>query len=146
MIDVVVNSLEEGDKRPLLAPNTTYTIAVHSIGTVRKANDHTKSQSKTFDQQFKCRADIRIKRTALWRRYDPSALLDKQGHAQGFLDLLHLVAYCRVGQAQLVRSLADALMTGSRFKALQRLERRQFSKVEFRHLTCRPACHACVTR
>ena len=55
MVQVVVKSLEEGDKRPLFAPNTVYTVTASYKGQIRKANDHTKSNSKSFNQQFKFR-------------------------------------------------------------------------------------------
>ena len=53
MIQVVVNSLEEGDKRPLFAPNTVYTVSAQYRGQIRKANDHAVEKSKNFTQQFK---------------------------------------------------------------------------------------------
>jgi large repetitive protein len=53
MVDVVVKSLEEGDKRPLFAPDTTYTVTMKYKGTIRLANDHSKFKSKNFTQQFR---------------------------------------------------------------------------------------------
>ncbi len=55
MVEVVVKSLEEGDKRPLFAPDTLYTVTVNYKGTIRKATDHTKFKAKDFTQQFKFR-------------------------------------------------------------------------------------------
>lgn len=53
MVNVVVKSLEEGDKRPLFAPDTIYTVTLKYKGTVRKATDHTKFKTNNFTQQFK---------------------------------------------------------------------------------------------
>lgn len=67
MVQVVVKSLEEGDKRPLFAPNTVYTVTASYKGEIRKGNDHTKSNSKDFSQQFKFRtAELSPKRLNPW--------------------------------------------------------------------------------
>jgi hypothetical protein len=55
MVQVVVKSLEEGDQRPLFAPDTLYTVTVAYNGQVRKGNDHSKFTSKDFTQQFSFR-------------------------------------------------------------------------------------------
>jgi len=52
MVGVVVKSLEEGDKRPLFAPDTLYTVTASYTGVIRKSNDHTVHNSKNFSQQF----------------------------------------------------------------------------------------------
>ena len=54
MVEVVVKSLEEGDSRPLLAPDTLYTVTVNYEGAIRKGNDHSVSNTpSTFHQEFK---------------------------------------------------------------------------------------------
>jgi len=55
MVEVVVKSLEEGDKRPLFAPNTVYTVTVNYDGQIRKGNDHSVRKENGFSQQFKFR-------------------------------------------------------------------------------------------
>jgi hypothetical protein len=52
-------------------------------------------------------------------------------HAQGILNQLHLMTYRRMGEAEFVRSIADALAAGRSLKAFQRLERRQLPKIDF---------------
>jgi hypothetical protein len=55
MEDVVVNSLEEGDKRPLFAPDTLYTVSVSFQGQIRKSNNHAEVNTLNTTQQFRFR-------------------------------------------------------------------------------------------
>jgi hypothetical protein len=55
MIQVVVNSLEEGDKRPLFAPDTVYTVTVKVTGQIRKADKPNEVKTKHFTEQFRFR-------------------------------------------------------------------------------------------
>lgn len=55
MVDVVVKSLEEGDKRPLFAPDTLYTVTVGVTGQIRKADKPAEQKTKTLPQKFQFR-------------------------------------------------------------------------------------------
>lgn len=52
MVSVVVKSLEEGDKRPLFAPNQTYTVTLKYTASIRQAADHAKFKSLDLTQSF----------------------------------------------------------------------------------------------
>ena len=55
MVEVVIKSLEEGDKRPLFAPNTLYTVTVKVKAQIRKADKPAQNKTKTFTEQFRFR-------------------------------------------------------------------------------------------
>jgi hypothetical protein len=55
MVEVIVNSLEQGDKRPLLAPDTLYTVTVEYRGEIRKSDKPSVKNAGDFTQQFQFR-------------------------------------------------------------------------------------------
>jgi hypothetical protein len=55
MVQVVVKSLEEGDKRPLFAPDTLYTVTVKVKAEIRKADKPAVKKTSNFTEQFKFR-------------------------------------------------------------------------------------------
>ena len=55
IVEVVVKSLEEGDKRPLFAPDTLYTVSVTYTGEIRKSKTPSESNTDTITQQFRFR-------------------------------------------------------------------------------------------
>ena len=55
MVQVVVKSLEEGDKRPLFAPDTLYTVTVKVKAEIRKADKPAVKKTSDFTEQFKFR-------------------------------------------------------------------------------------------
>jgi len=55
MVQVVVKSLEEGDKRPLFAPDTLYTVTVKVKAQIRKADKPEVMKSSNFTEQFSFR-------------------------------------------------------------------------------------------
>lgn len=55
MVQVVVKSLEEGDKRPLFAPDTLYTVTLQVKAEIRKADKPAVKKTKNFAEQFKFR-------------------------------------------------------------------------------------------
>ena len=71
-----------------------------------------------LQQRFKGSADIRVENLTLFRRHDMPPFLDEQRHAKRIFDQLDLMADGRMGEAKLVRCIADALVTGCRLKTL----------------------------
>jgi hypothetical protein len=55
MVSVVVKSLEEGDKRPLFAPDTLYTVSVTVKAQIRKADKPSEQNAQTITQKFRFR-------------------------------------------------------------------------------------------
>jgi hypothetical protein len=55
MVQVVVKSQEEGDKRPLFAPDTLYTVTVNVQGQIRKADKPAVMKTRQFTEQFRFR-------------------------------------------------------------------------------------------
>ena len=55
MVQVVVKSLEEGDKRPLFAPDTLYTVTVKVKAEIRKADKPAVKKTSNFTEQFRFR-------------------------------------------------------------------------------------------
>ena len=55
MVQVVVKSLEEGDKRPLFAPDTLYTVTVEVKAQIRKADKPAVKKTRNFTEQFRFR-------------------------------------------------------------------------------------------
>ena len=74
-----------------------------------------------LQQRFKRSADIRIENLTFFRRHDMPPFLDEQRHAKRVFNQLDLMADRRMGEAKLVRCIADALVTGRRLKTLKRL-------------------------
>ena len=73
----------------------------------------------TFQQRLKGAADIGVKHTPGIGRNNVPPFLRKKRDAKGFLNQLHLMANSRMGKAQLIGGIADALMARRRFKAPQ---------------------------
>ncbi|MDQ3808755.1 MAG: hypothetical protein M3336_00520 [Chloroflexota bacterium] len=53
MVEVVVKSLEEADKRPLFAPDTLYTVTVAFNAQIRKADKPSEQKALSLSQQFR---------------------------------------------------------------------------------------------
>ena len=83
-----------------------------------------------FEQRFKRGADVGIEQSPFLGRHDMAPVLRKQLHAERVFDQLNLVIDRGRRQAQFARRLADRLMPRRRFKATQRLERRQIAQIE----------------
>ena len=71
-----------------------------------------------LQQRFKGRANVGIQNLTFFRRHDMPPFLDEQSHAKRIFNKLHLMADRRMGEAKLVRCIADALMTGCRLETL----------------------------
>ena len=74
-----------------------------------------------LQQRFKRGADIRIENLTFFRRHDMPPFLDEQRHTKRIFNQLDLMADSRMGEAKLVRCVADALMAGCRLETLERL-------------------------
>jgi large repetitive protein len=55
LVEVVVKSLEEGDKRPLFAPDTLYTVTASFKAQIRKADKPSELKTRTLTQQLRFR-------------------------------------------------------------------------------------------
>jgi hypothetical protein len=55
LVEVVVKSLEEGDKRPLFAPDTLYTVTVGFKAQIRKADEPSELKTRNLTQQLRFR-------------------------------------------------------------------------------------------